>query len=101
MTFAVVEAKLFRNAVRLNDGSKEMLCDRMIVQHFTGRQDNVVIYDEDGKKKVMATRLSMRLRTGSATITSSWRELAEPLDPHDENRLLLVYDELVKASVQN
>jgi hypothetical protein len=101
MTFAVVEARLFPNAVRLNSGSSELLCDRMVVQYFLGPLDEVVIYDdEDGKKRVSHIRWSMRLRTGFPSVTASWRALAEPLDSDDESRLLLVYDKLAKASIQ-
>lgn len=102
LTFADAEAKLFRNSVRFNNGTKETLCDRVIVQHFRGPLDDVVIYEEDGEKRVGDIRLSMNLRTGSAAITTpSWRNLAEPLDSDDENRLLLVYDKLMKISAQD
>ena len=46
--YAEAKAKLFRRAKRFNDGQKEMSCDQIIVQHFTGNEENVVIF-ESGK----------------------------------------------------
>jgi hypothetical protein len=97
LRYSDAEAKLFRHAKRFNDGKTEMLCDQMIVQHFTGNEDNVVIYESDGKRRVGRIRLLMGLQSGSVSTTASFSEAVEPLDTDDENRLLTIYDQLVTA----
>ncbi len=96
--YADAEAKLFRGAKRFNDGKKEIACDQIIVQHFTGNEENVVIYESDGKRRVGRVRLLMGLQSGSVTTTANFSEAVEPLDADDEKRLLAIYDQLVNAS---
>jgi hypothetical protein len=49
--YADAEAKLFRRAKRFNDGPE------IIVQHFTGNEENVMIYESAGKRGVGRVRL--------------------------------------------
>jgi|HubBroStandDraft_1064217.scaffolds.fasta_scaffold03661_7 hypothetical protein len=97
LRYADAEAKLFRAAKRFNDGKQEMACDQVIVQHFTGNEDNVVIYQSDGKKRAGRIRLLMGLQSGSASTTASFSEAVEPLNADDEKRLLTIYNQLVNA----
>lgn len=99
LKYQEAEAKLFRGAKRFNDGKKEMLCDQIIVQYFSGNEDNVVIYETDGKRRVGRIKLLMGLSSGSpATPTSATiNEAVEPLDADDEKRLLTIYDQLRSA----
>ncbi len=94
---AEAEAKLFRRAKRFNDGQKEMSCDQIIVQHFTGNEENVGIFEIGGKRRVGRVRLLMGLRSGSVA-TANLSEAVEVLDADDEKRLLTIYDQLVNAS---
>lgn len=97
LRYSDAEAMLFRCAKRFNDGKTEMVCDQMIVQHFTGNEDNVVIYESDGTRRVGRIRLLMGLQSGSVSTTTTFSEAVEPLDTDDENRLLTIYDQLVNA----
>jgi hypothetical protein len=98
MRYADAEAKLFRRAKRFNDGQKEMSCDQIIVQHFTGNEENVVIFESGGKRRVGRVRLLMGLQSGSVSTTANFSEAVELLDSDDEKRLLTIYDQLVNAS---
>jgi hypothetical protein len=48
------EVRLFFEARRISDGQAGIACDRMVVlvQEFTGNEDDVVIYKRDGKRRV-------------------------------------------------
>jgi len=59
-----------------NDGQKEMSCDQIIVQHFTGSEENVVIYESGGKRPAGRVRLLMGLQSGSVVPTP--QTLAKP-----------------------
>jgi len=89
------EARLFKRARKFSDGKEEMLCDEMIVQHFTGNEEDVVIYGRGGKRHVGGVRLQMGLTTGAASTFTSFSESVEPLAVEDEIRLLEIYDRLL------
>ncbi|MFZ0420588.1 MAG: hypothetical protein WAM04_20975 [Candidatus Sulfotelmatobacter sp.] len=85
--YADAEAKLFRRAKRFNDGQKEMSCDQIIVQHFTGNEENVVIFESGGKRRVGRVRLFIGLQSESVATTANFSEAVELLDADDEKRL--------------
>jgi hypothetical protein len=87
------KAKLFRRAKRFNDGQKEMSCDQI-----TGNEENVVIFEIGGKRRVGRVRLLMCLQSGSVATTADLNEAVEVLDADDEKRLLTIYDQLANAS---
>ena len=92
LQYADAEAKLFRGAKRLNIAGKETACDQVIVEHFKGNDDNVVIYESDGRRLASRVRLIMNL------VPESFSETVEPPSSEDEERLLTIYDQLVRAS---
>lgn len=93
-------AKLFHRAKWFNDGNRKMICDQIIVEHFTGNEEDVVIYERDGKRRAGRIRLLMGLSSSSpATPTSAtFNEEVEEIDADDEKRLLTIYDQLCSAS---
>jgi|SRR5882762_6727737 len=99
LRYSDAEAKLFGGAKQFNDGTREMVCDETVVQHFTGTEEEVVIYERDGNRRVGRIRLLMGLSSGSpATPTSAtFSEAVEDLDADNEQRLLTIYDQLRSA----
>jgi hypothetical protein len=89
--------KLFRRVKRFNDGQKEMFCDQIIVQHFTGNEENVLIFESGRKRRVDRGRLLMGRQSGSVATTANFSEAVEVLDADDEKRLLGIYDQRVKC----
>jgi|SRR5579859_2441131 len=99
LKFADAEACLYRAARRLHEGGKEMLCDEMIVQHFTGNEDHVVIYERDNERRVGRIRLLMGLSSSSPAVSTAVKisEAVEEIDAEDEKSLLAIYDKLLKS----
>jgi hypothetical protein len=93
ITLSDATVSVYRKGVRLNDQE----CDRMTVQHFTGSEDNVFIYDQpNGQRRVARIRMVMDLQAGSSPaipLSSNIRNAPEPIsDDAEEQRLLLLYD---------
>jgi hypothetical protein len=88
--FAEAEAKLYRGARRMG----QISCDRMIIQHFTGVEEDVVIYERDGQRRAGLIRLLMTLQEGydAGPVLAGYNEEVESVSPEDERRLLAVYD---------
>lgn len=95
--YSYAEAKLYRRARTFPSGE---VCDQVIVQHFTGNEDNIVIYEKDGKKNVARLRIAMTFSPSSPAVstTPSINEFVEPLDAKDERRLLETYEDLLAAT---
>jgi hypothetical protein len=95
--YSDAEGKLFRNARLLPDGTQ---CDLVIVQHFTGNEDKVVIYTTDGERTIARLRLQMNFSVGSpaSRATTTTNEFLQPLDDEDQKRLLRTYDDLLAAA---
>jgi len=76
------------------------LCDRMVVQHFTGNQEDVVIYKQSGQRRVGRLRMQLKMIPGSSPaipVSTFGAESLEPVDPRDEERLLAIFDSVESA----
>ena len=86
------DAKRFENNV----------CDWMVVQHFRGNEEDVVIYKQNGEPRVARLRRGLTMERGlspAIPVSTSGTEWLEPVDAKDEKRLLAIY-ELVEATPQ-
>jgi hypothetical protein len=97
MTLSDAKVSLYRKAVRLADINQD--CDRMVVQEFTGHEDNVFIYREpepNGKRRVARIRQTMSTQVGSSPaipVTTTFGTVPERVtDAAEEQRLLKLYD---------
>jgi hypothetical protein len=91
------KVSLYRKAIQLTDINQE--CDRMVVQEFTGAEDNVFIYREPGpggKRRVARIRQVMSTQVGSSPavpVTTTFGQQPEQItDKTTEERLLKIYD---------
>ncbi|HLH10153.1 MAG TPA: hypothetical protein VKW78_23160 [Terriglobales bacterium] len=77
--------RLYTN-VKFLEGTKEICSgDHMIVQHVTGRDEDVVILREDGKATVKRIVLKMEFPSGRGGVSFA------DLDAKDVERLLAIY----------
>jgi hypothetical protein len=96
IAFANLEVSLYRNAVPLTQMNQNT--DRMVVQHFTGEEEDVFIYREPGprgKRRVGAIKGVMILQGGSSPATPVTTTFGDQFDritdEEDEQRLLKLY----------
>jgi hypothetical protein len=71
------------------------LCDRMVVQYRTGSEDDVVVYTQNGKRKVARLRLGLTMTPASSpaiSVSTGGTEGLEPVDAEEEKSLLALYD---------
>ena len=90
------EVRLFLGARRIADGHAGIVCDRMVilVQQFTGNEDDVVIYKRDGKRRVGQLRMLVELGSGpsNAPVATDFDEAVDDITPDEQKRLLAIYD---------
>lgn len=94
------EVKLFVGAGRITDQNAAIVCDRMVIQEFTGNKDDAVIFSRDGKRRVGRLKLLMGLGAGSPAVpvTTDFNEVVEEIGPDEEKRLLAIYDKFRKRT---
>ena len=97
MNLSDAKVTLYRKAIRLTDINQD--CDRMLVQEFTGHEDNVFIYREpgpNGKRRVATIRQTMSTQVGpspAALVTTTFGTAPERVtDEKEEQRFLKIYD---------
>ncbi|SRR6266571_678898 len=97
MNLSDAKVSLYRKAVQLTDIKQG--CDRMLVQEFTGTEENVFIYREpgpNGKRRVARIRQTMSTQVGrppAAPVTTTFGTAPERItDEKEEQRLLKIYD---------
>jgi hypothetical protein len=74
--------------------------DRMIVKHFTGQENEVLIFPFEGWRKVVRIALQMKITSTTPAVdagVSHPQELQDVSD-EDEKRFLSFYDRLVKRT---
>ncbi|MGB8786677.1 MAG: hypothetical protein WA755_05530 [Candidatus Acidiferrales bacterium] len=100
LRFPTAEAKLFLRARHISDGKAAIVCDRMVVQDFTGNEDDIVIYERDGKRRAGQLRMLMVLgpQKPATSVSTDFNEAVEDLSPEEEKRLLAVYDMFPKRT---
>jgi hypothetical protein len=99
-SFADAEATLYRGA-RFSDSGNDILADRMTVRHFTGNQDDVLVFVRDGKRRVGRIRLVVHLSSSSSPaipVTGSSGNQVEETEAEDETKLLVIYDQFETRS---
>lgn len=84
-------ASIYRAAKQFGDD----LCDRMVVEHFTGTREDVVIYKQNGQRRVALLRVGLGMVPGSSPdipVSAHGTEWLEPMGAKDEKRLLDILD---------
>lgn len=82
---------IYRAARRFGDD----LCDRMVVEHLTGTHEDVVIYKQNGQRRVARLRMKLNMIAGSSPaipVSTYITEFLEPVGAKDEERLLATFD---------
>jgi hypothetical protein len=74
--------------------------DRMIVRHFSGQEEEVVIFLYDTRRKVTRITLQMEINSSTAAVEAAvgYREKLEDVPEGDRQRLFAIYDRLTKIS---
>lgn len=72
----------------------------MVVQHFTGQEEEVLVFVFDGKRKVVRVQLKMEISSSTPAVSAGARyhESLEDVNEDDEQRLFAVYDRFEKRS---
>jgi hypothetical protein len=91
--FDIAEGSLYLGAT-LNAADGAVPADRMLVQQFTGNEDNVLIFKRNGKHHVGQIIQTMGIRPESPAVqaTATIYEHVEEVDEDDRKRLLALYD---------
>lgn len=91
--FSDATAKLYVGTAQVNDG----VGDWMIVDNFKGNQDEVIVFDHEGKKTVARVRHGFKLTAGSTPavpVSGQDMQWLEPVTEDDSKRLLGIYDSM-------
>lgn len=97
--FPLAEATLYLGE-HLNDDGTAFPADRMVVQHVTGNQDDVLIFKRGGKHRVGRVKLSMDIGSTTPAVPASvtFEHSVEEIPSDDEKNLLAIYDEFDKRT---
>lgn len=82
------QVSLYVQRTQVNDSP----ADRMVVQHFTGQE--VLVFVFDGQRKVAHVRLNIEINSSTPTVSAGARYSGslEDVDEDDEKRLFDLYD---------
>jgi hypothetical protein len=87
----------------LNYNGEAVTADRMVLEHTKGNEEDVLIFERDGKRRVGRVIPEMSIPPGSPAVTLSptfpYRVGDIPAD--DEKRLLAIYDYLPGRTFQH
>lgn len=95
--FADGEVKIYRAAKCFED----QRCDRMVVAHPKDVDEDVVIYNESGSRRVARLKRGVDLIAGPSPgvpVSSIGKEWLEPVSAKNEKRLLVIYDNVDSES---
>jgi len=81
-------------------GTTELSADRLVVRHFTGNEDDVLIFKRDGKRHIGQIRRTMGIRSPTRAVEAAATiyEHVEELDEDDRKRLLAIYDKFERRT---
>ena len=99
MQLSDATVSIYHGAKRFED----KVCDRMVVRHTKGNEENVVIYMQNGERRVARLRMSLtmqRVSSPAIPVSTSGTESVEPMNANDAKRLLAIF-ELVEATPQS
>jgi hypothetical protein len=95
----IAEGRLYLGAT-LKDADSDFPADRMLVEHFTGNEDNVLIFKRNGKRHVGQIIQTMGIRSATPAVDASATiyEHVEEVDEDDRKRLLAMDDTFEKRT---
>lgn len=91
--FSDATAKMYCDGVSV-DGEPG---DRMIVDHFKGNEEDVVIFTRNGERRVARIGQRLELTAGSSPaipVSTCGVQSLEPVTDDDAERLLAIYDSM-------
>jgi hypothetical protein len=96
LTVGPVQVSLYNQCTKVNNSP----ADRMIAKHYTGQEEEVLVFAFDGKRKVAHVRLQMEISSSTPAVSAGarYRETLEDVEEDDERRLFALYDRFEKRS---
>lgn len=100
--FTDAKANLY-TGVSLNYSGESITADRMIVEHIKGNEEDVLVFEHDGKRRVGRVRLDMSIPSESPGISPAptFQYRVEDIPPDEEKHLLAIYDHLPGRTFQH
>ena len=101
LKFPMADAELYVGE-KLKYNGTMIPADRLFVQHYTGNQDDALIFEQDGKRVAMNIRMVMNLEAPSpgGPVYEAGGFKLEETDPEDEKQLLAMYDRFENRTIK-
>lgn len=90
------QVRLYTNSTMVDNTP----ADRIFVQHYTGQEEEVLVFEFRGERKVTRIKLEMEISSLSPAVEAGarYKETLEDVSEEDRQRLLGLYDRLQRRT---